>query len=378
MRQEKNLYCGNANLSTIKFFSTRKASFIIFIGLLLFALYLYFFAGFKQIVTVLQGVNPEQYAFFYFLAISSILIANFFWSESWRNLLNSLSIKISRKKAYLYYWVGYFVDLVVPCETVCGEVTRLYLVHSETKDNHGLIAAGGITNRIVAYIIVVAGLYTSAALLFSTLNIPSIILNVFILILIGATLYLAILLYLALSNKAAGKIAYFLLKILRFIRPKKYRSNTLSNATMESLSAFYSGFKIFREKPRSLTKPIIYMTLSWLLNLAAFILVFYALGIYTQSFAFFIIVYFVAGSLTDVASSFSVGTLEILLSAIFVLYGLNTALSGITAALVRSVTFWFPLILGYTIIQVVGTKKLLLKKDAKIPTKKDYLALSSI
>jgi uncharacterized protein (TIRG00374 family) len=365
-------------LFTLKYLPTRKASIIIFIGLFSFALYTYFFVGLKQIVTVLQGVNIEQYAFFYFLAISSILIANFFWSVSWRNLLSSLSIKISIKKAYLYYWAGYFVDLVVPCETVCGEVTRLYLVHSETKENYGLIAAGGITNRIVAYIIVVAGLYTSAFLLFSTPNIPSIILNVFVLILVGATLYLAILLYLALSDKAAGKTAYFLLKILRLIRPKKYQSNKLSNATMESLSAFYNGFKIFREKPRSLTKPIIYMTLSWLLNLAAFILVFYALGIYTQSFAFFIIVYFVAGSLTDVASSFSVGTLEILLSAIFVLYGLNTALSGITAVLVRSVTFWFPLILGYITIQVVGVKKLLLSKSVKVPLTKDYLAPPSI
>ncbi len=46
-------------------------------------------------------------------------------------------------------------------------------------------------------------------------------------------------------------------------------------------------------------------------------------------------------------------------ATIFVLYGLNPALSGITAALVRSVTFWSPLIIGYVIVQVVGAKKLL-------------------
>jgi len=59
------------------------------------------------------------------------------------------------------------------------------------------------------------------------------------------------------------------------------------------------------------------------------------------------VLYFIAGSLTDAAASFSVGTLDI------------PALSGITAALVRVVTFWFPLIVGYVIVQIVGAKKLL-------------------
>ena len=109
----------------------------------------------------------------------------------------------------------------------------------------------------------------------------------------------------------------------------------------------------------TLAKPVIYLTISWLFNLSQYILVFFALGIFNQSFSFFIIIYFVAGSLTDVSASFSVGTLDILLATIFVLYGLNPALSGITAALVRSVTFWSPLIIGYIIVQIVGAKNVL-------------------
>ena len=109
------------------------------------------------------------------------------------------------------------------------------------------------------------------------------------------------------------------------------------------------------------------MTLSFLLNLLGYILVFFALGIQSQPFAFFIIIYFIAGSITDATASFSVGTLDILLATIFIFYGLNPALSGITAVLVRSVTFWFPLILGYIIVQIVGAKKLLAPNPKKIP-----------
>ncbi|MGA2385666.1 MAG: lysylphosphatidylglycerol synthase transmembrane domain-containing protein [Candidatus Bathyarchaeia archaeon] len=347
------------NLSAIKYLSTRKAFFFMFIGLSVFVLYLYFFAGFKRIVVVLSGVNPMQYALFYSLAIGAVLLGNFFWLLSWRKVLNTLHVKISLKNAFLYYWTGYFVDLIVPCETVCGEVTRLYLVHKETDDDYGVIAAGGVTNRIIAYIIVVTGLYASAGLLFLKANIPLVILSVFIFILIGASLYLVVLLYLAFSQQAAGKLAKIGLKVMRALRPKKYGSSDLSEDTKKSLAAFYTGFKTFREKPRHLVVPFFYLTLAWIFNLTQYILVFYALGIFNESFAFFIIIYFVAGSLTDAAASFSVGTLDILLASIFVLYGLSPALSGITAALVRSVTFWSPLIIGYVMVQILGGKRML-------------------
>lgn len=330
-----------------------------FIGLTVFVLYLYFVAGFNNIAVVLRGVNPIQYAFFYSLAIVAVLVGGFFWLISWRSTLNTLNVKISLKNAFMYYWTGYFVDLVVPCETVCGELTRLYLVHKETDDDYGKVAAGGITNRIVAYIIVVAGLFSSAVLLYSKSNVPPIVSFVFILIIIGATAYLAILLYLAFSEHSGETVAALALKILRILRPNKYRSNDLSPETKKTLCSFYTSFLTFRKEPRHLIKPFVYLTISWLFNLFQYILVFYALGIHNEPFAFFIVIYFVAGSLTDAAASFSVGTLEILLSTIFVLYGINPALSGITAALVRSVTFWVPLIIGFVVVQVVGTKKLL-------------------
>jgi len=330
-----------------------------FIGLFVFALYLYFFVGLGQILVVLKGINTEQYLIFYSLAIVAVVFANFFWSAAWRASLSTLSIKISMKNAFLYYWSGYFVDLVVPCETVCGELTRLYLVYKETKNNYGSIASGGITNRILAYIIVVGGLYISAILLFFNTRTPAFVWGFLIFIIMGASVYLGILLYLALSEKAASTLASMGLRILRTFRPKKYVSKDLSPETRESLSAFYQGFRVFRENPRQIIKPFVFLTISFLVSLSAYVLVFFALGLQSQSFAFFIIVYFVAGSLTDATASFSVGTLDIILATIFILYGLPRAQSGITAALLRSVTFWFPLILGYVIVQVVGTKNLL-------------------
>ena len=114
-----------AIVSTLKYFSTRKSFFFMFVGLFVLALYLYFFVGVSQILTVLRGVNPEQYILFYLLAFLCIVLGNFLWSAGWRASLRTLGVNVSVKNAFLYYWTGYFVDLVVPCENVCGEVTRL-------------------------------------------------------------------------------------------------------------------------------------------------------------------------------------------------------------------------------------------------------------
>ena len=127
-------------------------------GLAVFVFYFYFFIGSPQILLVLRNINPAQYALYYSLAILSVLASVFCWSAAWNSILRKLSIKISYKKSYLYYWVGNFADLIVPCATVCGEITRLYLVQKETNENYGAIAASSVTNRIVAYSVVTTGL----------------------------------------------------------------------------------------------------------------------------------------------------------------------------------------------------------------------------
>jgi uncharacterized membrane protein YbhN (UPF0104 family) len=110
-------------------------------GLIAFSLYLYFFVGFSELIFILGNLNSVDYLVFYSLAIVATLLSIFFVSASWHVLLNALSVRSKLKSLFLYTWVGYFVDLVVPCQAVCGEVTRIYLVHKENRENYGAIAA---------------------------------------------------------------------------------------------------------------------------------------------------------------------------------------------------------------------------------------------
>jgi len=355
-------------LSFAKYVSVKKSALFMIAGLIVFLIYLYFYIGIGQIEFVLKNVNSSQFAFYYSIALSAVLVSVFLWSVAWNSILRALSVHVSYRRAYLYYWVSYFTDLVVPCATVCGELTRLYLVQKETQENYGALASAAVTNRIVAYTIVTIGLYSGAVLIFSRPTVSPAIGNVFILFLVGVTIYMGVLLYLAFSKQAAKNLTGIYLKLIKTFRPKHFYQAKMEK-TQKSLSDFYDGFKSFREKPKLLIKPFFFHALSYILGLVVYILIFYALGIPSSNPEFYVVVFFIATAVQDAAASFSVGSLEILLATIFLLYGINPGISGITAVILRSAGFWFPLLVGFVCVQIVGAKNLLAAKPEDLKRK---------
>jgi uncharacterized protein (TIRG00374 family) len=331
------------------------------IGLLVFGLYLYFFIGFGKIFEVIQTVNLQQYFLFYTLALASMLAVMLFWVLSWQNLLKTLNVKVSLKNAFMYYWTGYFLDLIVPCQQVCGEVTRLYLVQKETKDNYGVVGAAGITNRIIAYSIVFGGLTTGVLYLLINSKIPAFAVGLLVLSWVGALAYLSFMLYLAISANAAERIASLIVRAGKALKIKRFQSG-ISPGQMETLRSFHEGFAFFRAHPRYLIKPAIFQAISYTLYLSVYAQVFFALGFGTLMFDFFLLTYFLTGAIQDATSAFSVGGLEILLTNLFIFFGLNAATSSVAATVLRTVVFWFPLLVGYIIIYFLGAKSLLSPK----------------
>ncbi len=346
--------------SVMRHFTVKRSLLFMIVGLVVFIVYLYFFIGLGKIGEVLANVNSVQYVVFYSLALIAVLASVFFWSAAWNTILRTLSVKLTYRRAYLYYWVGYFSDLVIPCATVCGELTRMYLVEKQTKKSYGVLAASAITNRIVAYTIVTIGLYTGAILIFLKPDIPAVITNIFVLFIIGVTIYTGVLFYLAFVKGAAKNITRVYEKLVKTFRPKKFKESDIERAH-QSLESYYEGFRVFRENPRLLRKPFILHLISYLLGLSVYILIFYALGIPAPTPEFYVVIYFIATAIQDAAASFSVGSLDIVLASIFLLYGLNPGVSGIAALLLRSAGFWFPLFVGFASVQLLGARSLITK-----------------
>jgi len=331
------------------------------VGLIAFLLYLYFFVGVSSLFSALGSLDSVNYIFYYSLGILAAVSSVFFVAAAWYDLLKTLSVKTKLRSLFLYTWVGYFVDLVVPCQAVCGEVTRIYLVHRENQESYGAVAASSLTNRTISYFITSIGLLSGIGLvLIRPGGIPPLILELLLIGLIGTFVYLAGLLYLAIDEGAAGKVADVLFKVVNGLRLNKYLPQDLPERVQASLLVLHEGFQTFRNKPRHLVKPFLFQFLSMLLNVSVYVLVFYSLGLTTLYLDFFIIMYFVVGTVQIAAAVFSVGALDIALANLFASYGAqNIGFGALAATLLRFLTFWMPIVVGYLTVQAIGGRRLL-------------------
>jgi len=165
------------------------------------------------------------------------------------------------------------------------------------------------------------------------------------------------LLFLAFYEGGAEIIAGLYFKVVRRIRPGRATTDDLRRVE-QTLASFYQGFRVFRENPKALTKPFLFHIAAYILGLSVYVFVFSALGIAAPSPVFYIVVYFVATAFQDAIASFSVGSLDIILATIFILYGINMGTSGVAAVVVRSASFWFPLVISFICVQLMGAKKI--------------------
>jgi hypothetical protein len=99
------------------------------------------------------------------------------------------------------------------------------------------------------------------------------------------------------------------------------------------------------------------------LNISVYVLVFVSLGLTNLYLDFFVIVYFIVGTIQIAAAVFSVGALDIALANLFVFYGVpDIGFGAIAATSLRFLTFWMPVVVGYVTVQAIGARRLLNSK----------------
>jgi glycosyltransferase 2 family protein len=336
------------------FLSIKRALAIMGIGLLVFIIYFYFNIETDQITELFSQVNTVQLVLLYSLALFLIVLSVVFWAAAWQKILGKLSIKISLHKMFLTYWTGYFIDLIFPLERVGGDMMRVYLLQKQTKAKYATLASSVVTFRLVSYFVVILGLIFAAAVLIAH-NVSTSIITIFFSIFAVAIVYFLILLYLTYDKRAASKLALAFYKILKFVKPN--HKNDYSKL-QSSLDLFYVGFQPFRKDVGSLAMPLLFHSLAYLIRIIVYVLIFYSLGFVFLPVAFFIAVYFVGSAIQDAIGSFSVGSLDIFLVTLFVLFGLDSGASGVAALLLRGADFWFPLVTALVIIQAVGVRNI--------------------
>jgi len=339
-----------------------------FAGLLAFMLYLYFFIGFGSMFEILKKIDPFEYFFYYSLTIAAIFVSGIFYSMTWRELLKVLSLDLSLKRAFLYSWVGNFVDLVLPLETVSGELTRLYLIRQDVRNDVGKAVASLVYHRIISISTTLIALIVSSLYLIIAYNIRMDIILFLSVVSICTAATIIMLLYLSLNEKAAGKIVNLLIRIVSFFIKNEEKLAGLKERAVSDLSVFHRAVESFGKNPKTLAKPFLYSYLSWFSQLAIYLLVFYALGI---SWIFYcvpqmMVVFSITLAIQTIPIGFPVGLVELVMTYLYnILLSTPPAVNGLATSLIRIVTFWFQVLVGFLIVQWLGIRRILQTESFK-------------
>lgn len=350
--------------------SLAKAFALTVAGLLVFILYLYFFVGISDMIEVFRRVNPYSCLLIYSATIVAMVLSLLFYSMSWNTLLKALSVNAGLKKAFIYCWLGNFVDLIIPLETVSGEVVRTYLVQRDSWDP-GRVVASVVAHRIITVFVTLSSLLVASIFLFFKYEVGAEILYLLAMITAGSLTLIFLLLYVSLREEAAEKIVNAFVKVASLIFGKsRLNPSEARKRVYQSLVQFHSGFKSFGKRLDAVAKSIAYSFVAWVFHLSIYLLVFYALGFneISMKMAESIVVYAVSLAVQSAPIALPLGFVEIVMTKLYTLFNIPTAISGVATLLIRAVTFWFQIVVGYVLAQWIGVKELIGRKPKETST----------
>ena len=322
---------------------------ILILGLAAFILYFYFFINPAQVLNILSKTN----LIYYVPAFFSYFLFGFFSSLVWRQLLCSLSVKISLRKTLLFTWTGLFFEAVVPQLGWSGEISKTYLLSKDSNVDAGKIGASVVGQKIFTITITIVALSAGLGLLLVSYPLPLIDSFFIILILALSILSLAVIFYVSTRPTATKTLLNWAIKVGLFFR-KKWNPEPLRLKGQQFLDRFHSGIKELGANPKALIKPIVYAVVSSAFEISVLFLAFASLG-YPVSVDKVLIVYTLTGTLQTVGLTMF-GFTEIVMTSILTFLGIPVALSFSVTLLARIVTLWFRLVVSYAALQVAGIK----------------------
>ncbi len=339
-------------------FQVNKIFLLLIFGLVAFIVYFILFVDPQSFIKTISQTNLAIYG----TAFVAYVIGIFFSSMVWHSLLNSLTVKMTIKNAYLFTWVGLFFDATIPQLGLSGDLAKTYLFSKSSSEDAGKIGASVIGQKIMVMTITVVTFSVGLILVLfsSALDFSAAALIVSFLVLSALSLF--IIYYLSSKPKATDSLLRFGIRVGHFLR-KSWNPEGLQQQAAEVLGNFHSGIQQLKTKPKSLVMPSIYSVLSWLFDIGVMFLVFTALG-YPVPVDTVLIVYTLSGALQAVGVGLFT---DVFMSASFTALGLPPALSVSVTLLTRAVTLWFRLIVSYGAFQWTGVKLARQKDTGLLP-----------
>ncbi len=338
---------------------TVKTVILPIVGIIAFLLYIYLFnVDIPQIIETVQHVQPIPYAAAVLISFIEIL----FYALSWRSILSGLNVKLSKIKSYIYVCCGLFMDILIPAESVSGEICRVYLVNREQRGVTGKVVASLMTYRLLSMVMNTAFLVLGAVLLFGVVQINPLVSSVIQLFIAVTVGLIALFLGICWKETLTLKIINFVIRVGEFLSRGKWHLEKIREDALNASKSFHSSMKDLLRNPRHLAVPSIYLALNWAASMCIAYLVFISLGL-NVSWGVILITTSLVTAIKSipVGIPFEVGLPEITMTTLYVSLGIPADIAATSTILSRLITLWLRFGVGFAAYQWTETRHALTK-----------------
>ncbi len=337
---------------------TWKTLILPLIGIAAFLAYLYLFqVDMPEIIATIQRAD----ALVYLTAAMLIFVDTFLYAIAWRILLTHLSVKLSVFKAYLYVWYGTFMDLIIPAESISGEISRVYLITREQGNSvSGKIVASLVAHRLISMGVGLTTIIVGVGLLLAESSLNSLVFNLSLFLICATLAFLALLLLFCMKKYWTLKIIDRLLEIFERLTRGKWNLTKIKGEVMKAAEMFHDSMREFGRAPKVVAFSVFLSSLSWLSYLAISYMAFMALR-FPADFHLWSIILVTQAIVAAIKSipmgvPFEVGLPEITMTTLYVVLGIPPDLSAASTILNRLLTVWLRFFVGFAIQQWIEIK----------------------
>jgi len=324
------------------------------LGLAGFFLYIYLFnVDIVGIFETMQKTNPLLFG----SAIICGLVEVLFYTISWYTLTKHLCIKMSLKKAYLYVWYGLYVDIIVPAESISGEVTRAYLLTRDQCGSFGKVVASLFTHRLLGMTMNVIILILGIILLTFEGQVSNLVFNLIILIAVAITATITVMTILAFKKNWTLKIIEWVTNITNKISRGKWKLTKFRSEAIEITDHFHEAMVEYRHNKKPLGISLFYLGITWFFSLSIPFLVFQSLG-HPVSWSIILITSAIVLAVKSIPIGipFEVGLPEATMTTLLFAMGVPAELAATATILTRIITLWFRFFIGFAAQQYLELK----------------------
>jgi uncharacterized protein (TIRG00374 family) len=341
-----------------RFQVTWKTVLLPTLGLLAFFLYLYFFGvDIPTIITTVQQIDLP----IYFLAMIAVISGTLLFALSWRSLLEFLSVKLSVTNAFVYVWIGIFMDIVIPAESISGEISRVYLVTREQNGTSGKVVASLVAHRLMGMGINVVSLLVGMVVLLTEKQLSGIVLNLTLFLVTATTAFLILLILLCIKEQWTLRIINVVMRLAERIARGKWQLTKIRGDVVKAAKMFHNSMKEYAHAPTTILTSLSLSVLSWLFSLSVTYLVFLSLG-YSIHWSIIVVTCSIVVAVRSIPLGvpFEAGLPEITMSTLYMtlLPEIPFKICGTATILIRILTVWLRFFIGFIIQQWLGVKSI--------------------